>query len=106
MQMLPHECAMTERLAGKPFALVGVNGDSKPADAQNAVAKKKITWRSFWNGGSEGSITTAWNMHSWPTVYVLDSKGIIRLKFEGYGGKRTDFLLDETVDRLLKEMGN
>jgi thiol-disulfide isomerase/thioredoxin len=105
MQMVPHERAMSQRLEGKSFALVGVNGDGTYADADRAVAKERMTWQSFWNGGgAEGPISTAWNVHGWPTVYVLDSKGVIRLKFEGYGGKESDSLLDEVVDQLLKEI--
>ncbi len=104
MQMVPHERAIAERLAGKPFVLVGVNGDSEKPAAKRAIAENKMTWQSFWNGGSEGGIAGTWNVHAWPTVYVLDSKGMIRLKFEGYGGKRGDALLDAMVDRLLEEM--
>jgi thiol-disulfide isomerase/thioredoxin len=105
MQMVPHERAMSQRLEGKSFALVGVNGDETQTDADRAVAKENMTWRSFWNGGgAEGPISTAWNVHGWPTVCVLDSKGVIRLKFEGYGGKKSDSLLDEIVDQLLKDI--
>lgn len=102
MQMVPHERAMAERLAGKPFVLIGVNGDSEKAAAKRAMAEEKMTWESFWNGGSEGGIAGTWNVHSWPTVYVLDSKGMIRLKLDGYGGKRTDALLDAVVDKLME----
>lgn len=104
MQMVPHERAMAERLAGKPFVLIGVNGDSEKAAAKRAMTEQKMTWQSFWNdGSSEGGIAGALNVHSWPTVYVLDSKGKIRLKFDGYGGKKTDALLDAVVDQLLEE---
>jgi thiol-disulfide isomerase/thioredoxin len=105
MQMAPHDRAMAQRLEGKPFALVGVNGDADRADAKRAAARENLTWRSFWNDqGSEGGTPAAWNVHGWPTVYVLDSKGTIRLKLRGYGGKNSDALLDDVVDRLLKEV--
>jgi hypothetical protein len=85
--------------------LVGVNGDAARADAKRAAAREKLTWRSFWNDESpEGGTAAAWNVHGWPTVYVLDSKGTIRLKLHGYGGKNSDALLDDVVDRLLKEV--
>jgi hypothetical protein len=42
-------------------------------------------------------------VHGWPTAYVLDSEGTIRLKLHGYGGKKTDALLDAVVDKLLEE---
>ncbi len=105
MQMVPHERELAQRLARKPFAVIGVNGDSEKKDAKKAVSEQNMTWQSFWNGGSEGGIPGTWNVHSWPTVYILDSKGMIRLKFEGYGGKRTDAMLDAEVDQLLEEGG-
>jgi thiol-disulfide isomerase/thioredoxin len=104
MAMVPHERELTDRMRGKPFALIGVNGDDKKADARRAVDKEKITWPSFWNGaeGPHGPIPTEWNVNNWPTVFILDAKGKIRLKLEGLNNKR----LDDTVDRLLAEATN
>ena len=108
MQMLPHECAMAQRLEGKPFAIVGVNGDATQQDAKSAAEKNHITWRSFWNGtgGPWSGTAAAWNVNGWPTVLILDAKGMIRLKLTGYGGKRMDSLLDQLVDHLLNELGS
>jgi len=66
------------------------------------MVQEKISWRSFWNGpkGTDGPISKAWNVRSWPTIYVLDSKGVIRSK--GVHEKQ----LDEAVDDLLAEMAN
>ena len=108
MRMLPHECAMARRLEGKPFAIVGVNGDAIQADAKTAATKYNVTWPSFWNGegGPWSGTAAAWNVHGWPTVFILDSKGTIKLKLTGYGGTRTDSLLDDLVHRMLKELGD
>jgi thiol-disulfide isomerase/thioredoxin len=43
MQMVPHERVIAERLAGKPFVLIGVNGDSKRTDAKRAVTEQNMT---------------------------------------------------------------
>lgn len=105
MAMVPIERALVERMTGKPFVLIGVNGDPNRDDALRARKKEKMTWRSFWNGaeGSSGPIAMDWNVHGWPTVYILDGKGVVRLKLEGFGGKRTEKLLNDAVDQLLKE---
>jgi thiol-disulfide isomerase/thioredoxin len=105
MQMIPHERKLAESMTGKPFALVGVNSDVDRLNGKRAAEKEKVTWRSFWSGihGNDGPIPTAWNVKGWPTVYVLDPKGTIRLKLEGFGGTNTDNLLNKTVDRLFKE---
>jgi thiol-disulfide isomerase/thioredoxin len=104
MQMVPHERAMAERFQDKPFALIGVNGDGDISDAQSAASKEKMTWHSFWNGagGPDESIAAALNVRAWPTIYIIDRKGVIRLRLSGYG-KYTDALLDDVTDRLLKE---
>jgi thiol-disulfide isomerase/thioredoxin len=96
MRMVPQERKLVERLAGKPFALLGVNADTDEAKVKAAEAKEKITWRSFRDGES-GPIAAAWNVHSWPTIYVLDAKGVIRYR------NLRDAALDAAVDALLKE---
>jgi peroxiredoxin len=87
-----------KRLEGKPFALLGVNSDSKER-FRRAVKKENITWRSWWDGGNtDGPIAKAWNVKGWPTIYVIDAKGVIR-----YRDVR-DKELDEAIEGLLKEI--
>ena len=73
MRLVPVERALTERMKGKPFTLIGVNGDGILPDAKRAVEHEKMTWPSFWNGkdGSHGPITSAWDVSDWPTVYRM-----------------------------------
>jgi len=105
MRLMPVERALTERMKGKPFTMIGVNGDGILPDARRAVEHEKMTWPSFWNGkdGSHGPITSAWDVSDWPTVYVIDAGGIIRFKFEGYGDP-TSNMLNGSVDELMKEL--
>jgi hypothetical protein len=87
-----------KRLEGKPFVLLGVNSDSKER-LRRAMKKENITWRSWWDGGStSGPIAKAWNVKGWPTIYVLDHKGVIRHR------DLRDKELDEAIDTLLKEL--
>ena len=47
----------------------------------NAVLKKnKITWRQHVMGTTGGALAQKWNVQSWPTIYILDAKGVIRFK--------------------------
>jgi hypothetical protein len=99
--MYPHERSLVERMKDKPFALIGVNSDVDKEKLKVAMEKEKITWRSFWCGkeGTGGPIPTAWNVKGWPTIYIIDAKGVIRGK--NVRGKE----MDEVVEDLLKEMG-
>jgi hypothetical protein len=98
--MYPHERSLVKRLAGEPFALIGVNSDKDLEKLQDALVEENITWRSFWNGpdGTGGPISTQWNVRGWPTIYVLDHKGKIRFK----NVRGPD--MDKAVDQLLAEM--
>ncbi len=92
--MYPHERSLVQRLNGKPFALLGVNSDSKERLKQ-VLKREKMTWPSWWDGGAtDGPIARKWNVHGWPTIYVLDHKGVIRFKDPAL----------EVVDSLLKEL--
>jgi len=85
-------------MEGKPFALIGINSDPKD-NLKKALKKENMTWRSWWDGGTtSGPISTKWNVHSWPTTYVLDQDGVIRYR------DRREKELDEAVDTLLAEM--
>jgi AhpC/TSA family len=96
--MYPHERSLVQRLEGKPFALLGINSDSDRKTLKEALQKEHITWRFWWDGGTvEGPIATRWNVNSWPTIYVLDDKGVIRYR-NVHSGE-----LDKAVDTLLIE---
>ncbi len=95
--MYPHERSLVKRLADKPFALLGVNSDSDRAALQKAIEQEHLAWRSWWNGGRKGAISTRWNIYEWPTLYVIDAAGMIRYK------NVQDQPLDRAIDRLVQE---
>jgi hypothetical protein len=100
--MYPHERSLVKKLADKPFALVGVNSDTDLTELKKVLEDEKITWRSFWNGkdGTRGPISTEWNVHGWPTLFIIDHKGVIRHKYLGNPG---DDKLDAAIDKLIAE---
>lgn len=100
--MYPHERSLVKQLAGKPFALIGVNSDKDREALKEVMKEKNITWRSFWNGeeGTRGPISTKWNVRGWPTIYVLDAEGVVR-----YKNVRGDDM-DRAIETLLAEVGH
>jgi thiol-disulfide isomerase/thioredoxin len=115
MADVPHERSLVKKLEGKPFVIVGVNSDKNREAVRKVCAEKGIAWRSFWDGGStSGPIAERWNVQGWPTLYLIDGKGVIRYKGDmlrtigfrcGKDGKPVEFsYLDEAVDTLLKEV--
>lgn len=96
--MLPEERELVARLKDKPFTLLGINSDESRSALTKIVADEKITWPNIYDGpAGEGPIAKQWNVFGWPTIYVLDQKGVIRHR--DLQGKK----LDEAVDKLLQE---
>jgi hypothetical protein len=97
--MYPHKRSLVKRLAGRPFALVGVNSDKDRAALKKVLAKEGLTWRSFWDGSPSGPISSQWGVYSWPTLYLIDHRGTIRKKVLD----RTEEALDAEIDKLVRE---
>jgi len=95
--MIPHEKTLVERLKDKPFALLGINSDGDAEQVRKIMKENGITWRNAVDGSTEGPLATRWNVSGWPTIFVLDAKGVIR--FLGVREKS----MDDAVDGLLKE---
>jgi hypothetical protein len=96
--MLPHEKALVQRLKEQPFALIGINSDGPASKVKEILAKNEISWRQAVEGSTSGPLPTKWNVQSWPTIYVIDAKGVIR-----YRDVR-DEEMEKAVDQLLAEI--
>jgi thiol-disulfide isomerase/thioredoxin len=95
--MIPHQRELVKRLDGKPFALVSISVDEKREALAEFLKKEPMPW-THWYNGPDGNVIADLNVWSYPTIYVLDAKGVIRYK--DVRGK----LLDQAVDTLLKEI--
>ena len=98
MRMIPHERSLVEKMQGRPFVLLGVNADETRGDLRDTVQEKDINWRIWWDG--DGKIQFAYGVEGWPTIYLLDGKGVVREMFD-YAPPRDK--LDEAVERLVRE---
>jgi len=95
--MIPHERKLVEKLKDKPFALISVSFDDKKETLKEFLEKEKMPWTHWWNGRGK-EMTEQLNIRFFPTIFVLDSKGVIR--FKGVRGEA----MDKAVETLLKEM--
>ena len=109
--MLPHEKELVERLKNEPFALLGINSDQPknlPADAtpeqiqqatiENCLQIFKengITWRNAIDLSTSGPWATKWNVHGWPTIYVLDVEG--RIRYRNVRGEKMEAAIMELL---------
>jgi Thioredoxin-like len=102
--MYPHERSLVKKMEGKPFVLLGVNSDGDQEKLHKRMAEEKITWRSRWDcGDTNGPIANQFNVQGWPTLYVVDHRGIIRHKWLGFPGEET---FDSAIDKLVAALPN
>ena len=99
--MYPHERSLVKQLAGKPFALIGVNSDNDIEQLKEIIKEKNLTWRSFQNqAGVDGPISEMWGIAGWPTIFLIDAEGVIRWTDHSSNG------MDEMITELLGEIGH
>jgi len=98
--MLPHERSLVKDFQGRPFSIIGVNSDSKKR-LQELVADGTVTWRNFADINTNGKISLSWGINAWPTIYLIDHKGVIRHK--GLRGERMEAAITALVAEAEKE---
>ena len=86
-----------QKLAKKPFALIGVNLNGYDAEElKKATDKEQLNWRSF---ADPGEINAKWNAAP-QTFYLIDSKGVIANKWVGSPGEN---VIEAALEELIKE---
>jgi hypothetical protein len=96
--MIPHEKQMVERMKNRPFALIGINSDGDRSVLRKIMKDNGITWRNAVDGSTGGPLATRWNVSGWPTIYILDARGVIRFR------DLRDDAMEKAVETLLKEV--
>jgi thiol-disulfide isomerase/thioredoxin len=100
--MIPHSKEMVEKLKDKPFVLVGVSADAKKETLTEFMKKNDMPWTHWWNGAT-GGILADLNITAFPTIFLVDGKGVIRNKWIGSPGGET---ITKAVEKLLEEAGD
>ena len=86
---------MVEKLKDKPFVLISVSADDKKETLKEFLQTEKMPWTHWWEGQRESGILKDWNVRFFPTIYVIDAKGVLRYE---------DKLSREAVDSKLIEL--
>lgn len=95
--------ALLKRLEGKPFVVLGVSGDADRAAAKKALAAEKLTYRAWFDGGgTDGPLAARWEIDVWPTLVLIDARGVVRdMAFGWPEGKE----LSAAIDKVMKGAG-
>ena len=99
--MYPQIRSLVKTLERRPFVLLGINSDKDKEELRQRIKDETINWRSWWDGGGDhGPIAGLYSIPGWPTMYILDHRGIIRYKFLGPPPDDEDLNIDKVIDEL------
>jgi hypothetical protein len=101
--MYPHERSLVQKLQGLPFALLGVNTDTDLDATRRRMNEENLTWPSWFQGGTSGPISQAWGVTGYPTLFLIDHRGIVRERFVGDPGAQR---LEAAILELVQEAAN
>lgn len=99
VRLIPHAKALVKKLEKEPFVMIGVNTDADRDLARLRIRNENVPWRSF-HDGAERRLTALWQVEAFPSLFVIDHRGIVRYSFVGDPGEK----LDAAVNKLLTEM--
>ena len=93
MGMIPQERRLIQKYQGRSFALLSVCTDESLTTARKTAAEHQMDW-PCWFDGADGPIARDWNVRGYPTIYILDKRGVIVAKR----------LRDEPLDTKIAEL--
>jgi len=96
--MIPHTRELVKKMEGKPFTFVSVSADAKKDTLAEFIKKTPMPWTHWWAGNEKGVIED-WDIEAYPTIVILDAKGVVRKKIVGANSKA----VDAEVEKLVKE---
>jgi thiol-disulfide isomerase/thioredoxin len=93
--VLPMIADLSQRFRDKPFKVLGINTDVLE-NARQVLAASPKPWRNWLDTATSGPITTLYNIHHFPTLFLIDTKGIIVMKNPSLDGV-TAYLQSQTA---------
>ncbi|MDZ4403810.1 TlpA disulfide reductase family protein [Prosthecobacter sp.] len=77
--ILPLMNQTAAQLKDKNAVVIGVNTDIE-TEAKKALADYQVSFRNILDNTSSGPNTTLYNLRNFPTLYLIDPKGVIAIK--------------------------
>lgn len=100
-RLFPHEMELVQKYRDRPFVLLGISADETPEELRRVEEKAKLLWPSLCDGGFGGPICKAWGVEAFPTLALVDARGMVRWRCTGVPA---DGELERQIEELLAEV--
>ena len=84
----PFSRSVKSLVGERPFVLLGVNGDGARRFSGGVMAEESVNWPNWWLGKNP-EIMRDYKQNTYPTMYLLDQKGVIRFRAIGNFDERS-----------------
>jgi peroxiredoxin len=99
-ESIPHMNALNRKYGKQGLQVLGVSVDEGgEREVKNFIAERKI---SYPVAIAPEDLQTEYGLRSIPTIYVINKKGLVAEKYQGFS-EQTGRAMEETIKRLLAE---
>jgi len=99
-ESIPHLNSLNRKYGKQGLQILGVNVDEgNDREVRNFITERKVSYPVAMGGED---MQTDYGLRSIPTVYVINKKGMVADKFQGYSDQ-TGKAMEESIKRLLAE---
>lgn len=96
---VPMLAQLRKKYTEKPVLIVGISSDENEAAWKHFIAANHMDWPEYID--LSGEVRELFEVHSYPTYFVVDRDGIIRFRQSGFG-EESLAELEEAIDKALK----
>lgn len=97
---MPALDALYRKHGARGFAVVGVNKDNTPADAQRFLQRVPVSFALAHD--AQDALARAFDVKAMPSGYLVDRRGVVRRVHRGFTAE-TAAALEREIEELLKE---
>lgn len=101
VRAMPQLKSLSDHYQGKPVVVIGMNVDSDPQDAEFVIDKMGLRYP---NVKSNFGMGNKFGVQGYPTMFLIDQKGVVRDIHVGYSADLKDEYIKK-IDALLAEPG-
>lgn len=94
-EALPRVRDIAKEFQGQPLVVLSVSLDTDQGKWKDFVAKNKMTWPQYYDGGFQGRVATMFDVHAIPQTFTIDSNGVLEDRHIGDAG------MDSTLKKLV-----
>ena len=99
-ESIPHMNALNRKYGKQGLQVLGISVDEGgEREVKNFIAERKI---SYPVAVAPEDLQTEYGLRSIPTIYVINKKGLVAEKYQGFS-EQTGRAMEETIKRLLAE---